>query len=241
LGLYDKAAVAHERAVFVRRSSLGPDHPDTLISRNDLAEAYGAAGRTAEALALHEQTLQLREAKLGPDHPDTLTSRNNVARTYQQAGDEARAEPLFHRTLELQEKKLGGEDPQVAGTLANLGRCLLHQGRHAEAEPLLRRCLAIREERLADDWTRFNAMSLLGASLTGQKRYTEAEPFSVRGYEGMKTCEAKIPPLGKAHLTEAAERIVALYDAWEKPGEAASWRAKLGLPPVELPADVFAP
>ena len=148
---------------------------------------------------------------------------------------------MFRRTLELQEKKLGGEDPQVAGTLANLGRCLLHQGRHAEAEPLLRRCLAIREERLADDWTRFNAMSLLGASLTGQKRYTEAEPFSVRGYEGMKTREAKIPPLGKARLTEAAEQIVALYDAWGKPGDAALWRAKLGLPPAELPADVFAP
>jgi len=241
LGLYDKAAAAHERAVFVRRSSLGLDHPDTLTSRNDLATAYWAAGRTSDAIPLFEQTLMSREAKLGPDHPDTLLSRNNLARTYQQAGDEARAEPLFRRTLELQEKKLGGEDPQVAHTLANLGRCLLHQRRHAEAEPLLRRCLAIREERLADDWTRFNAMSLLGASLTGQKRYTEAEPFSVRGYEGMKTREAKIPPLGKAHLTEAAERIVALYDAWEKPGEAASWRAKLGLPPVELPADVFAP
>ncbi len=116
---------------------------------------------------MHEQTLKLSEAKLGPDHSFTLTSRLNLAQTYQQAGDEARAEPLFRRTLELQEKKLGGEDPQVAGTLANLGRCLLHQGRHAEAEPLLRRSLAIRQERLADDWTRFDAMSLLGASLMG--------------------------------------------------------------------------
>ena len=143
--------------------------------------------------------------------------------------------------MELQEKKLVGEDPQVAGTLANLGRCLLHQGKHAEAEPLLRRSLAIRPERLADDWTRFNMLSLLGASLMGQKRYTEAEPFSVRGYEGMKTREAKIPPLGKARLAEAAEQIVALYDAWGKPGDAALWRAKLGLPPADLPASVFVP
>ena len=50
-------------------SKLGPDHPDTLASRNNLATAYRAAGRTAEAIALHEATLKLSEAKLGPRPP----------------------------------------------------------------------------------------------------------------------------------------------------------------------------
>jgi Tetratricopeptide repeat len=36
---------------------LGPDHLDTLTSRNNLANAYQDAGRTAEAITLHEQTL----------------------------------------------------------------------------------------------------------------------------------------------------------------------------------------
>ena len=58
---------------------LGPDHPDTLTSRNNLAAAYQAAGRAAEAIPLYEQTLADRERVLGPDHPDTLTSRNNLA------------------------------------------------------------------------------------------------------------------------------------------------------------------
>ena len=57
---------------------LGPDHPSTLTSRNNLAVAYRAAGRAAEAVSLHEQTLADRERLLGPDHPDTLTSRNNL-------------------------------------------------------------------------------------------------------------------------------------------------------------------
>ena len=56
----------------LRESKLGPDHPDTLKSRNNLANAYWSAGRNAEAIALHEETLKLRESKLGPDHPDTL-------------------------------------------------------------------------------------------------------------------------------------------------------------------------
>ncbi len=51
---------------------LGPDHPDTLSSMNNLAISYAALGRHAEALKLREETLALRKAKLGPDHPDTL-------------------------------------------------------------------------------------------------------------------------------------------------------------------------
>ena len=33
---------------------LGPDHPDTLNTRNNVAQVYLAAGRTDEAIALQE-------------------------------------------------------------------------------------------------------------------------------------------------------------------------------------------
>jgi tetratricopeptide repeat protein len=38
----------------------GPDHPDTLISRDSLAAAYRDAGRVTEAIRLHEQVLAAR-------------------------------------------------------------------------------------------------------------------------------------------------------------------------------------
>ena len=84
-----------------RESKLGPDHPDTLTSRNNLAAAYLAAGRTAEAITLHEATLKLRESKLGPDHPDTLTSRNNLAAAYLAAGRTDEAIKMHEATLKL--------------------------------------------------------------------------------------------------------------------------------------------
>ncbi|WP_423842205.1 tetratricopeptide repeat protein, partial [Actinomyces naeslundii] len=40
--------------------TLGPDHPDTLTSRNNLAGAYRDAGRLDEAIPLFEQTLEDR-------------------------------------------------------------------------------------------------------------------------------------------------------------------------------------
>jgi len=66
--------------------TLGDKHPDTLTSRINLATSYGAAGRTTEAIALHEQVLDDRIETLGDKHPDTLNSRNNVATSYWAAG-----------------------------------------------------------------------------------------------------------------------------------------------------------
>jgi serine/threonine protein kinase/Tfp pilus assembly protein PilF len=240
-GRMAEAIRMHEQTLQLCQARLGPDHFTTLGSRNNLAVAYVAAGRATEGIRMHEQTLQLCEAKLGPDDPHTLASRANLAAAHQRTGDEATAERLLRRALELQEKRPGAEDFAIAGALANLGRCLLHQRKYAEAEPMLRRALAIYEAKRPDHWSRCEAMSLLGGSLLGQARYAAAEALLLGGHSGLQAQQARIPPTHKDRLTEAAERIVALYDARGQPGEAAFWRAKLGLPPAELPADVFAP
>ncbi len=62
-----------------RIPELGPDHPSTLSTRNNLAAAYMADGRTAEAIALLERALADGERILGADHPDTLSTRNDLA------------------------------------------------------------------------------------------------------------------------------------------------------------------
>jgi hypothetical protein len=59
--------------------TLGPDHPDTLGTRHNLASSYWSAGRTQDAINLQERVLADRERILGPDHPNTLTTRNNLA------------------------------------------------------------------------------------------------------------------------------------------------------------------
>jgi hypothetical protein len=58
---------------------LGPDHPDTLATRNNIASLTGQAGDLAGALRLLRELLPDLERLLGPDHPGTLTTRNNIA------------------------------------------------------------------------------------------------------------------------------------------------------------------
>jgi hypothetical protein len=58
---------------------LGPDHPDTLATRNNIAGWTGECGDPAGALRLFQELLPDVVRVLGPDHPNTLTTRNNVA------------------------------------------------------------------------------------------------------------------------------------------------------------------
>jgi hypothetical protein len=111
-----------------------------------------------------------------------------------------------------------------------LGLSLIQQGKWAEAEPVLRDSLAIREKVQPDEWSTFNTCSQLGGSLLGQKRYAEAEPLIVSGYEGLKAREAKIPQPGMPRLAEGAERVIRLYEEWGKKDKAAEWRTKLAKP-----------
>jgi tetratricopeptide (TPR) repeat protein/tRNA A-37 threonylcarbamoyl transferase component Bud32 len=151
LGLNDKAIATHETARALRETSLGPDHPDTLVTRNNLAYAYRAAGKTAAAIRLHEETLRLQEAKLGPDHPDTLVSRNNLALAYQDSGRHSEAIRMDEETLMLRESKLGPDHPHTLSTRNNLASAYSSVGRLDDAVRLQQGTLRLCESKLGPD------------------------------------------------------------------------------------------
>jgi hypothetical protein len=57
-----------------RKTKLGADHPDTLISMNNLAFTWKGQGRNEAAIKLMSECIRLRTHKLGIDHPHTLSS-----------------------------------------------------------------------------------------------------------------------------------------------------------------------
>src|SRR5438094_320413 len=68
-----------ERALAIDEKALGPDHPTTAPSLNNLAYLLQAQGDLAAARPLFERALAICEKALGPDHPDTVTVRRNLA------------------------------------------------------------------------------------------------------------------------------------------------------------------
>ncbi|HEV3294430.1 MAG TPA: tetratricopeptide repeat protein [Streptosporangiaceae bacterium] len=128
-----QAIVIGERLVAAHERVLGPDHPNTLASRNNLAIAYRAAGRIDEAISLDEQTLAARERALGPDHPDTLQSRNSLAVAYRAAGRLDEAISLHEQVLAARERVLGPDHPDTLQSRNNLAIAYKDAGRTSES------------------------------------------------------------------------------------------------------------
>jgi eukaryotic-like serine/threonine-protein kinase len=142
----------------------------------------------------------------------------------------ARDTAALYRELLLNDPKVRGlplDHPDRATALILLGRVLLQIEKPAEAEPVLRECLAIREKMLPLDWRTYNACSLLGAALLGQHKYAEAEPHLLRGIEGLTRLESQIPWSTVVRPIEVMERLVQLYQEWNKPDQTAKWRKTL--------------
>jgi hypothetical protein len=100
-------------ALDARERTQGPDHPDTLAARGDLASGYHSAGRFALAIPLYEQTLREHERVLGPDHPHTLTSRANLASAYHGMRRRTEAVAAFEAALADCEQYLPPRHPMT--------------------------------------------------------------------------------------------------------------------------------
>ena len=146
---YKEAEPIQRRALEIREKVLGPNHPDTATSLNNLAGIYSSQGQYKEAEPLLKRALEINEKALGPDHPNTAISLNNLAEIYRSQGQYKEAEPLLKRALEIREKALGPDHPDTATSLNNLAAIYRNQGQHKEAEPLLKRALEINEKALA--------------------------------------------------------------------------------------------
>ncbi|QHO92174.1 hypothetical protein CWT12_04210 [Actinomyces sp. 432] len=136
-----EAVKLYEQVVQDRLQLLGPDHSDTLASRNNLAYAYKEAGRLEEAIELCEQVLHDRLRILGPDHPQTLTSRNNLAAAYQEAGRLEQAIELYEQVLQDRLRILGPDHPHTLAIRNNLAAAYQEAGRLEEAIELYEQVL----------------------------------------------------------------------------------------------------
>ena len=139
------------RALAIRERVLGPEHPDTAQSLNNLGYLLGSQGDLAGARPYYERALAIWERVLGPEHPDTALALNNLGYLLKAQGDLAGARPYYERALAIRERVLGPEHHDTATSLNNLGGLLQAQGDLAGARPYYERALAVWEHALGPD------------------------------------------------------------------------------------------
>jgi tetratricopeptide (TPR) repeat protein len=220
------------------RRGLGDQHWMVSSSKVGLADAHHAQGRLEEAKLLYAEARAGIRRIFGQDFHGNLYVLNPLAELYLDEGQSEEAESALVEAQRASSAS-GHEGYIIADTDTALARLRLMQRKPAAAETAARRALAIRDARHPDHWTRFDALSLIGGALAGQKKFAEAEPLLIQGYVGLKEREARTPFLWrKKRQAQAGARIVALYEAWGKKDKADEWRKKLYLLP-DLPADPF--
>jgi tetratricopeptide (TPR) repeat protein len=112
---------------------LGPGHAQSVLARSQLADAYAAAGRPAEALASTEAALADRARILGPEHPETVTARVSAARSLEASGRTAEAIALYEQALGSRERMFGGAHRDTLAVRAQLAAAYAAAGRHGDS------------------------------------------------------------------------------------------------------------
>ncbi|MBV9208673.1 MAG: ATP-binding protein [Actinobacteria bacterium] len=135
-GSYAAARDLQRQVVDARERLLGPEHPDTLTTRHNLARWTGQAGDPAAARDLYAELLPVRERVLGPEHRHTLANRHSLASSTGEAGDPAAARDQYAELLPVLERVLGPAHRHTLTTRHNLARWTGMAGDPAAARDL---------------------------------------------------------------------------------------------------------
>ena len=147
------------RAVALRASELGKEHPNTLTMVDLLGRCLSAAGRLQEAESLLRLAAGGLARHLGDDHPAVGASLSNLAAVVQKRGacayyrgdyadaSGARdyAEALYRRALGVFDRDARTPPETTLTALRNLGDCLVENGKPSQAAPVLGRVVQLRE------------------------------------------------------------------------------------------------
>ncbi len=176
LGVYQRAAALLERALDLRRATLGAEHLDTADSMAALAEAYRELARFDQAETLHREALAVKR-RAGAAPASIAASLNDLGLTLSERGRYADAEPLVREAIATWRSLAPEPSADVAVGLNNLAQTLRQQGRLDDAATALDEAIAIRRRRYGNDHPLLaHVLGHLGQVRNAQGDLARAEP-----------------------------------------------------------------
>jgi serine/threonine protein kinase/Flp pilus assembly protein TadD len=220
----------HAQAEAIHREELrrcdrsGLNRRARFVAVKDVALHRILQGDPVEADGLMSQAIPLAAREFGPNSPLTLHMQRVLARAFADEGCFVEAESLASATLEARLRQ--SSDLEGNGrTMLILGRGLAQQGRLDEAEQWLQAALPLLREYIRTrDAGAVQAANWLGAIQVARGAYLEAEKLLLTDSERLFDPANQLSP---TEVRLAVSNIIALYDAWQKPEQAAQWRKKL--------------
>ncbi|MEZ5440840.1 MAG: tetratricopeptide repeat protein [Lysobacterales bacterium] len=207
LGLLEQAVDLHRRALVQRERLLGPDHPDTLASRDRLGDGLRQISQFDEAEVLLRDNLARREALSDTPAWALGDSLNNLGLLLSTIGQRSEAEPLLRRALAVREASLGVDHKLTLISRSNLGLLLLDSERLSEAEAPLTDVLARRRALLGQHPQVANSAQALGTLQLRQGHMDRAESL----FREALAMRRQLLPIGHPSLANSLNELAYLY------------------------------
>jgi hypothetical protein len=213
-------------------------NPESLEGRlADLADTLYRGKKYAEAEPVYRELIESRGKRLPTEHEDVFSPKASLARLL---ADWAWVDRTNLVAADVRRLK---SEPETQNSKTETGKTLatpaaLRPVDHArEAERLLRQSLAHRLQGTnATHWRTADMRSRLGGAILSltvtdpgltsaarQAKFAETEALLLEGNDGIPSDRSS----ARYHKRDALERLVHLYEALDKPAQAAAWREKL--------------
>ncbi len=101
LQAYTETESLFRKALAIQERTLGPDHPATANTLNNLSTYLDRRGRPQEAEPLQRRALAILEKRLGPLHPDTAAMLTTLAVLLDREGKLVESEALYRKAVEI--------------------------------------------------------------------------------------------------------------------------------------------
>lgn len=147
----EQAEPAYLEAIEINTRLLGPEHPEGMITRTNLANLYWKVERLDEASRIAADVLPLAEATMPEGHPVLAFVQVVHSGIEIDRGRGAEVEPIIRAVVEQRREALPEGHWLISSAENLLAAAWIDQGRFDEAESLLRRSLTDLEASVGPD------------------------------------------------------------------------------------------
>ncbi len=175
LDKHKQAMELHQEALRIRTAKLGEDHPRTLNSQSNLAEAYSLLGKTELALPLFERASIERP---NANDFDSLERMSSLASQYLQNQEGKKALEIYQSIFNRRKELLGASHPGTLRSMYSVANSLRDLGETDSAISLTQELNQLVQKRFGQKHPQtLDAKFLLALLLNEKEQFDTAIPM----------------------------------------------------------------
>jgi non-specific serine/threonine protein kinase/serine/threonine-protein kinase len=233
-GRFHDAELLYRRIYEGRKHRLGDNHRSTMRAGFDLASALAGEDRFDDAEAIYRTVYEQQRRNLGEEDHDTVQTIGNLSSLYWARGRYAEALPLATRSYELQRKTSGPDHPATLEAMHNVATTYDRLGDFANAEAMYLATIEGKRRIQGEAHPSTLLTRLRFAQMRRrQGRFADAETQLSLAHDALTAAGANA---NRQRAQQVAEEYVSLYEAWNRPAQAAHWRTDLANIDAATPA-----